>query len=195
MKKYSNKHLQSSKISRTLVNSIKQFKIIIKEKNDENSKKEWLKLKPINEVRVENKFIEDHLTENASKESTMLQKQRGGHPVNIQTSIECSVEDLKQKVMRSGNLRYALTFKNEQQLQSSINADTRTIDANGKTEGKIMRDCHLVGKWIPEVGICHIYHYEANPRINDNMLSKYKQWYYDDEIKKYTSPRVNVKDE
>jgi hypothetical protein len=50
MKKYSNKHLRSSRISRTLVNSIKQFKIIIKEKNDENSKKEWLKLKPINEL-------------------------------------------------------------------------------------------------------------------------------------------------
>ena len=50
MKKYSNKHLRSSRISRTLVNSIKQFKIIIKEKKDENSKKEWLKLKPINEL-------------------------------------------------------------------------------------------------------------------------------------------------
>ena len=50
MKKYSNKHLRSSRIYSTLVNSIKQFKIIIKEKNDENSKKEWLKLKPINEL-------------------------------------------------------------------------------------------------------------------------------------------------
>lgn len=191
----SNKYLEFIDNRKSMVSQAKMFNVIQREvvtkamSDADNPMSAWLRYKPLTNIIVEEKFKNDHLTSLASKSSTIKASQRGGNPVKTQTSLEATEKDIQQKVLNS-TTRHANVF-GEQQLLSQITVPGRTI-TDETSDGKKNITFFTCGKWIPEKGEAHVYHFQNTFIGNDIMMDKYKKWNYDTEAKKYTSPKIYV---